>query len=69
MKTDLELYYSPRKGIFEDSNGKQLSVEESKQAFYSGDYSNCNIAMLKVAELEWDMEKVNEYYGCSNSRS
>jgi hypothetical protein len=45
-----------------DENGRELSIDEARQLWESGQIEDCNLSFKTLAFFDFDFEKVDEYY-------
>ncbi len=58
-----ELYFSPTKGTIESDNGVPIPVEKARQLFKDRDYTDTNIAFLRLAaEFDFDVDACMKWY-------
>ena len=58
-----ELYFSPTTGLIESDNGVRLTPAEARELFKARDYTDTNIAFLRLAaEFDFDVDAARKWY-------
>ncbi len=56
------LYCNARERTIETDKGEKVSVDNAKAFAAAGDIEDCNLALQRLEQMDWDFDKLNEFY-------